>query len=378
MAIYENDYTHKIDTGLKSNKDYKRFLYRFKIGDKSYRKVFDYTDKSWDKKTRTSKAKADSFKYKEEVKHGTPESIVSENIKINEFVKHYFKTMEGSSSYSGDKWLGEIQSYYNRYIDKVIGTIQVKDVRQLHIKNIILKVKNLGLSARSQKTTLEILNPIFKSAIANRVILHNPCDGITVTRPKTKKKVQNASVLLKEVYTAIITTFKDDMYFQALFLFALQGRRKSEILTLEWENIDFDNNQYTLPITKNGEEQTFMLPDSIALLLLGMQSNNQGYVFESPLDPSKHIQNIKAQTNKLKKALKDPHFGIHYLRNVVVSAMAEQGINTTYLSGALGHSDLNTLKKYLSVPYTKGSEVANKTIESITMGDDYESRKNNK
>ena len=367
MAICENDFTHKIDTGVKSSKDYKRFLYRFKIGDKSYRKVFDYSDKNWDKKTRVSKAKADSFKYKEEKKHGTTESIISEDIKVNMFVEQYFRTMEVSTSYSGDKWRGEIKSYYKRYISKEIGTMQVKDVRQLHIKNIILKVHNIGLSARSQKTTLEILNPIFKSAIANRVILYNPCDGITVTRPKTKKKVQNPSILLKEIYNAIVTIFKDDMYFQALFLFALQGRRKSEILTLKWENIDFDNNQYTLPITKNGEEQTFMLPDSIALLLLGLQSNNQIYVFESPIDSSKHIQNIKAQTNKLKKALNNPQFGVHYLRNVVVSAMAEQGVNTTYLSGALGHSNLNTMQKYLSVPYTKGSEVANKTIENITM-----------
>lgn len=97
-----------------------------------------------------------------------------------------------------------------------------------------------------------------------------------------------------------------------------------------------------------------------------MKSNKQYYVFESPLDPTMHIQNIQAQVNKLKKALNSPEFGIHYLRNVVVSAMAEQGVNSTFLSGALGHSDLNTIKKYLSIPYTKGSEAANQTIQLIT------------
>jgi integrase len=156
------------------------------------------------------------------------------------------------------------------------------------------------------------------------------------------------------------------MFFQALYLFALQGRRKSEIITLKWEDIDFDRNMYTLRNTKNGEEQTFILPDSIAILLLALKSNKQHYVFESPLDETKYIQNIQIYTNKLKKELKNPKFGIHYLRNVVVSAMAEQGINATYLSGALGHSDLNTIKKYLSMPYKKGSEIANETIKLIT------------
>jgi hypothetical protein len=36
--------------------------------------------------------------------------------------------------------------------------------------------------------TLEIFNPVFKSAIANRIIIYNPCDGITISRPKQKRK----------------------------------------------------------------------------------------------------------------------------------------------------------------------------------------------
>jgi len=97
-----------------------------------------------------------------------------------------------------------------------------------------------------------------------------------------------------------------------------------------------------------------------------MQTNKKHYVFESSIDETSYIQNIQTQTRKLKKVLNNPNFGIHYLRNVVVSAMAEQGVNATYLSGALGHSDLNTVKKYLSIPYKKGSEVANETIDNIT------------
>ena len=55
-------------------------------------------------------------------------------------------------------------------------------------------------------------------------------------------------------------------------MFALQGRRKSEILTLKWRNINFDLKLYTLENTKNGEEQTFMLPDTLEYLLLNMKS----------------------------------------------------------------------------------------------------------
>lgn len=366
MSIDRNEFNIKVEPGLKTNKKFDKFFYRFKIEGKTHYITFDYSNKNWDKRTRITKAKTDAYEYKEKKKGITNQ--IDENIKLDDFIKQCFETAEKSTSYSGDKWLGEKISYYTKFIKPTLGAKKVIDVRQLHIKNIISKVKKQGLSARTQKITLEVLNPIFKSAIANRIIIYNPCDGITIKRPKTKKKVQNASILLKKIYTAIMITFKDDIYYQALFLFALQGRRKSEIITMKWEYIDFDNNFYTIPETKNGEEQTFVLPDSISILLLAMQHNkNSGYVFESPTKPDTHIQNLQTQTKKLKKALNDPNFGIHYLRNVVVSAMAEQGINATFLSGALGHSDLNTIKKYLSIPYKEGSNAANKIINEIVM-----------
>ncbi|WP_419768897.1 tyrosine-type recombinase/integrase [Arcobacter sp.] len=366
MAVNRKEFINKIDTGLYANAKYDKFYLNCKINYKVKQKVFTYTNQAWDKKTRIKKAKIDTLEYIDKIKNDSQETNFNENIKLDTFIKQYFNTMEESSSYSGNRWKISIVNYYKKHIKDIIGNKKIKDIRQIHIKSIINNVKSLGLSARSQKTALEILNPVFKSAIVNRIISFNPCDGITVKRPNTKKKVQNASVLLKEIYNAIMTIFKNDIYFQALFLFALQGRRRSEILTLRWEYIDFDNMSYTLPNTKNGEEQTFILPESIALLLLAMETNKKHYVFESPTDSTSYIQNIQTQTRKLKKALNNPNFGIHYLRNVVVSAMAEQGVNATYLSGALGHSDLNTIKKYLSIPYKKGSEVANATIQLLT------------
>jgi len=364
MAVDRKIFTEDVDVGLKANKEFTKFYLNCKIDGKTKQKIFDYSNKNWDKATRRSKAKREALDFKESVKNN--DNLVDENIKLDDFAEQYFQTMGESSSYSKDKWKAEVQSFYKRFIQAEIGSKKIIDIRQQHIKNIILNVKKLGLSARTQKITLETLNPIFKSAIANRIIVYNPCDGIKVKRPNTRKKVQNASQLLRDVFIAIKTTFEDDIFFQAFFMFALQGRRKSEILTLKWRNIDFNNKLYTLENTKNGEEQTFMLPDTLEYLLLNMKSNKQNYVFESPTNYKMHIKNIDSQVAKLKKALNNPKFGIHYLRNIVVSAMAEQGVNSTFLSGALGHSDLNTVKKYLSIPYTKGSEIANQTIELIT------------
>ncbi|MBD3843257.1 MAG: hypothetical protein IE909_15530 [Campylobacterales bacterium] len=67
MAIHKNDFKEKIDVGLKADKTYTQFYYRFKIESKEYSKLFDYTDKNWDKRTRVAKAKADSLEFKDAV-----------------------------------------------------------------------------------------------------------------------------------------------------------------------------------------------------------------------------------------------------------------------------------------------------------------------
>lgn len=364
MAINKALFTEKVDIGLKATKDFKTYFLRFNINKIEYSKIFDYSKKDWDKRTTISKVKIDVENYKESKKN--QETEFNEKMKLNDYIEYFFEKKELSTSYSGDKWKNQTKSFYNKYIEKDVGDKKIIDIRKSDIEKIIIKLNKLQLSKRTQKATLEILNPVFKDAISNRIIIHNPCFGIVINRPKTKKKVTDASKILKETYLAIITIFEDDIYFQALYLFALQGRRKSEILTLKWENIDFERKEYTLPETKNGEEQTFTLPDSIEKLLLRFESNKMFYVFESPTNSQEHIKNIQAQTNKLKKALNNPTFGIHYLRNVVTSAMAQLGINSTYLSGALGHSDINTINKYVSIPYIEGSKIANEAINRIT------------
>ena len=186
MAINRDDFINNIDTGLKANKEYCKFFLRFKIDKKTYYHIFDYSDKNWDKRTRINMAKTDSLNYKQNKINN--DRTVDENIILDKFANNYFETMEESNSYSKSKWKNSVKSFYITYIKKEIGNKKIKDIRQMDIKNIIKILKLLELSARTQKMTLEIFNPVFKSAIANRIIIYNPCDGITISRPKQKRK----------------------------------------------------------------------------------------------------------------------------------------------------------------------------------------------
>lgn len=353
MAINVKNFPNKIVPTLWADSKYEKFYYKFENDGKKFRGIIDTSEKvSWNKKDRVSFAQSELLKIKANKK-----DEVDDNIKMKTFFDKFYE------SFPDTKYKKDRVSHYKRYVDSFIGNKPIVNVRQLHIKESIKYQEEQGLKPRTVKQTIEVLNPVFKSAIANRILQFNPLDGIKIKLPKTKKIVGEASKKLVEIYNAIYEVFSEDPFYLALYLFALQGRRKGEILTLRWEDIIFEHSYYILRNTKNNEEQKMALPQNIKNELLKFKEPI-GWVFQSKKTET-HLVDIKKSTAKLKKKLNDTYFGIHYLRNVMVSAMAEQGLDSIYLSGALGHNDVNTINKYLTLNYVKGSEMAGNIIERI-------------
>ena len=54
---------------------------------------------------------------------------------------------------------------------------------------------------------------------------------------------------------------------------------------------------------------------------------------------------------------------MHYTRNAMVSAMAEQGVDAIYMSGTLGYNDPNTITKYLTMSHMQRSKIASNMIQ---------------
>jgi len=351
MALKAADFPNKVKDNLWTSKEYKKFFYRFMYEQKRYTGLIDLSEKtSWGKKDRISFAESELARIKDEKKHG----VLNDKITLNQFMEKHFALLPDTT------WTKAKKSHYKRYIKPIIGNKAVVSIRQLHIKETIADQESKGLAIRTILQNIEILSPAFKEAIANRLIVHNPTDGIKIKRTKTKKMVSNASDELVEIYKAIMEEFSNDPFYLALYMFALQGRRKSEILNLKWD--DIGDGYYILRNTKSGEVQKIFLPEFISGELEKFKMDTE-YVFTSRRTGTR-IVNIEKTTEKLKNRL-GKSFSLHYLRNVIVSAMAESGLDAIYLSGALGHSDPNTITKYLTMNYLKGSELASGLIDKV-------------
>jgi integrase len=350
MSVDRSEFIRPVDTGLKANKEYNRFYISFKQDNKIKQKVLDFSKKSWDKRTRINQAKKALQNLKEETS-----MLLDSDAKLDDIVNMYFQTLP-DTPYKKNR-----SSYYNRKVKSKIGKKRAKDILPMHIQNLVNSLAKQGGNPRTAKQVVEVLSPAFKIARANRIVLTNPCEDVKIAPAKRRKMVVNATDKLKIIYDAIMFTYENNPFYRAFFLLALQGRRKGEILNLRWEHISFEHDYYILIDTKNNEEQKIYLPPNVKECLLEFKAK-RGWVFESPINRGQRLGDIKRQTSKLKKNIGN-WFGMHYCRNVMVSAMAERGVDAIHMSGALGHSDPHTITKYLTMNYLQGSKIASDMIQ---------------
>ncbi|MDQ1339451.1 MAG: hypothetical protein QG567_603 [Campylobacterota bacterium] len=420
MAIDLKDFKQTKYPGLYKSiakdktKGYKYLMWS-KIDGKLHKKIIgcSETDKLTDRQ-----AKDKLEKIKADIEAGYTSSS---KITLDKLFDFYFETLDKTKT-----WTKKQQDIYNLYIRNAIGKKKIDKLREMDIRKILHEMRDRGLKPRTQKTVLEVLKPLFRFAMKNKYLKEDPAAWITVKVPNQKKIVTEATELFKQVYKGIITLYKDEPFYQALFLFGFTGRRKNEILTLKWENIDFSNNYYWIEDTKNDDKQKYELPLFIKDQLLKITDTRRGLVFKSPIT-GKKILNIDRQMRNLIKHLALTHcsdnplyqaytalkakekkieyinnlkwsdrlmgelktildryagsrkgkifdslelekfdkLSPHYMRNILVSMLAEQKTEAIIMSGILGHKDVNTINKYLSINHFKSSQEGYKKIDEV-------------
>ncbi len=380
MAIDANDYTQTKEKNIKLHKKDKRlFLFDFRIDGKRYRKSYKVQATNHSPRDNLKEARLKLEEIKEEIQNG----YSLKRLKLDALFVTYMDTQPNTDwthkkkhiydLYIGESGLSNITkeptdeqiAKRKAYKPQKIGHRYIDEIKPMHIEKIISKMaKTHNLSPRSQKSIIEVLSPLFDYAVRNKITKENPTEHIHIKIPSQKKIVTNATELFKSVYLGITDYYKDEPFYKALFLFGFTGRRKSEILNLKWENLDLNADYYWIEDTKNGEKQRYPLPAMVKVALLEIKDDHKGLVFKSPIT-GKAIVNIDRQMRQLRKHTGIDNLTLHYMRNILVSALAEQSTEAVTLSGILGHKDINTINKYLSNSTMKSGLKGLKTIDTI-------------
>lgn len=124
---------------------------------------------------------------------------------------------------------------YNLHIMPLLGSLELRDVQAIHIKNVMSAISTKSDSLQSK--VLLTMNQLFKTAIENNLLVRNPCTGIKIAHQKRPQKKQYLDDTEADAFMQSITDDRARV-FCGLCLYC--GLRKEEALGLQWQDIASD------------------------------------------------------------------------------------------------------------------------------------------
>lgn len=148
-----------------------------------------------------------------------------------------------------------------------------------------------------------------------------------------------------------------ELYICALFALTV-GARKSEILTLTWENTDLENKAIYFLDTKNGENRTVPMPDILLKELQELKKLNKvvkikdNYLFKTPKGKPNYGLIEKLYPDVVQAWGKKTGYEkitFHGLRHTYTSIAAMLGINLLIIQKTVGHKTSTVTGGYTHV-----------------------------
>lgn len=274
---------------------------------------------------------------------------------------------------------------YNRYktiiknsILPYVGNIKLKDLRPVHLENILITEKKNGLSSTTLQNIYGVFNSALNRAVKLQVLSNNPCKHID--RPKREKFTPNT--LTVDEFNQILSMLNENKYNDYIFKLGLKivlelGLRRGELAGLEWKNINFNDNVISIknnliysngkvfletPKTEESERNLYISDELKTIFKLHRKLQGENRLKYGP-HYKKNIFNEKEcnfvmtwengenlhpnyYTSRFSKILKKLSFNknirFHDLRHTNATLLLEQGVNFKVIQARLGHSDINT------------------------------------
>ncbi len=163
----------------------------------------------------------------------------------------------------------------------------------------------------------------------------------------------------------------DNNLLYAIVVLALStGARKTEILTLKWDQVDLQRGQITLYETKNNEIRSLPLTGHALELIKGIskvRSIDTDLLF--PGKKRKEPINIRWIWEIALKQAEIADFRFHDLRHSAASYLAMNGATLAEIAEVLGHKTLAMVKRYAHLSQQHTSKVVAKMNKQIFQHD---------
>lgn len=188
----------------------------------------------YDKELKAIKKKLADKRY--EVEHGLTGK--ADKLTLNKWFEVWLKDYKDNKVKKTT--IQNYQTLYNNHIKDTLGKRILAQIKPIHIQKLYNDFIDSGYSTTSLQTLHALLHNILDIAVANDLLMKNPCMG--TVRPTAERKERR--VLSSEEQTYLLNFIRQEewqFYEPVLTTMLGTGVRVGELLGLKWEDIDFEN-----------------------------------------------------------------------------------------------------------------------------------------
>nr|WP_258033692.1 tyrosine-type recombinase/integrase [Campylobacter concisus] len=159
-----------------------------------------------------------------------------------------------------------------------------------------------------------------------------------------------------------------------IFFFLLHGRRKNEVLSLKFSDINFKTRTYTIPfkINKAKRDMIYKMSDELysrlykRYIVAKEQKRLNDYVFINPMTDDK-FKDLRKSWASLLKRNNLPKIRLHDIRHLIGTySINYLKIPIEQVSFTLGHTNIITTQKYITANVKKSQETIENLLKSIS------------
>ena len=324
--------------------------------------------------TEKNRRKAEAALHKLLVEYETNPNIL-DKIEVADYIQKWLDSVKNTLdtvTYEGYKQYAEkhIIPYFSQK-KMLLRDVTISDIEGYYNAKAVngrLDGKG-GLSLRTIKLHGTVLSLVLKRAVYERLISDNPCEYAKYPTAIAKKKKEPTFYTVKQCNT-LLDCIKGTPLYNMVYITFMYGLRRSELMGLKWDAVDFDNDTIEIKRTavlaqsivvrkaktKNlTSKRTYPLLPEIKTILKKMLEEQEANrkLFGNCYTDTGHIF-VKSDgttyypsypTHRLTAVLEKyqlPYICWHGLRHSAASMLIERGWHMKDISDWLGHSDIGT------------------------------------
>ncbi|WP_415928869.1 tyrosine-type recombinase/integrase [Zhenpiania hominis] len=285
-----------------------------------------------------------------------------------------------------------INTAINVWIVPLIGNRKIAKLTRVDVQQWINSMSDgtqgkKGISPKTIRNYYSVLRGIMDFAIDMGIISDTPCKNIRLPKKEHKEATYYGHSEMERLLEALSALSGDELKFKvAIYLALFGGLRKSEILGLNWEDVNYETGEIKICRTRQiapkvgvyedtpkteKSARSIVLPKEVVFLLksLKVQQSEAKLMLANKYEDSPAVlrgdfgkplypQVLQRWFTSFLKENNLPHIGLHGLRHTHASMLAHMGADKMQVSTRLGHSQLSTT---LNI-YTHLFEEADRTI----------------